>query len=54
MWRYRRAGPSRRALAALLLAGVAILAGMPAEAGDATAGRRKAVQCQTCHGLDGL
>jgi cytochrome c553 len=23
-------------------------------AGDAAAGRRKAVQCQTCHGLDGL
>jgi cytochrome c553 len=53
MWRYRRAGPSR-ALAALLLAGVVILAGVPAEAGDAAAGRRKALQCQTCHGLDGL
>lgn len=37
------------ALAALLL-----LAGASAEAGDAVAGRRKAVQCQTCHGLDGL
>jgi cytochrome c553 len=23
-------------------------------AGDAAAGRRKALQCQTCHGLDGL
>jgi cytochrome c553 len=23
-------------------------------AGDATAGRKKAVQCQACHGLDGL
>jgi cytochrome c553 len=23
-------------------------------AGDAVAGRRKALQCQTCHGLDGL
>ena len=53
MWRYRRARPSR-ALAALLLAAVAILASVPAEAGDAAAGRRKALQCQTCHGLDGL
>ena len=26
----------------------------PAVAGDAAAGRRKATQCQTCHGLDGL
>jgi cytochrome c553 len=26
----------------------------PALAGDAAAGHRKAVQCQTCHGLDGL
>jgi cytochrome c553 len=23
-------------------------------AGDAAAGKRKALQCQTCHGLDGL
>jgi cytochrome c553 len=26
----------------------------PAETGDVTAGRRKAFQCQTCHGLDGI
>jgi cytochrome c553 len=26
----------------------------PATAGDAEAGRKKAVQCQACHGLDGL
>ena len=26
----------------------------PALAGDVTAGRQKALQCQTCHGLDGL
>jgi cytochrome c553 len=26
----------------------------PAAAADAAAGRRKALQCQTCHGLDGL
>jgi cytochrome c553 len=37
------------ALAILPLAGSA-----PAEAGDVAAGRRKALQCQTCHGLDGL
>lgn len=28
--------------------------GVQAADGDATAGRRKALQCQTCHGLDGL
>ncbi len=26
----------------------------PADAGDVAAGRKKAVQCQACHGLDGL
>ena len=26
----------------------------PAGAGDIKAGRQKALQCQTCHGLDGL
>ena len=26
----------------------------PAAAGDAAAGRQKAIQCQACHGLDGL
>jgi cytochrome c553 len=40
----------RLALAGLLL----IIAANAAAAGDAAAGRRKAVQCQTCHGLDGL
>lgn len=33
---------------------VLALATSPAHAGDAAAGRRKAQQCQTCHGLDGL
>ncbi len=28
-------------------------ASAPALAGDAKAGRAKAIQCQTCHGLDG-
>lgn len=31
-----------------------LLAGGPAAAGDPAAGRKKAGQCQTCHGLDGL
>lgn len=42
----------------LLLAGlVALTAGsLPstAEAADAAAGRQKARQCQTCHGIDGI
>jgi cytochrome c553 len=38
-----------------LAATAAILAARPsAAAGDAKAGREKAVQCQACHGLDGL
>ena len=41
-----------------LFAGLAILTSLAAAsqvyAGDATAGRKKAVQCQACHGLDGL
>ncbi len=36
------------------LALVPLAASAPADAGDVTAGRRKALQCQTCHGLDGL
>jgi cytochrome c553 len=37
------------------LASVFLLAASPTlAAGDATAGRQKALQCQTCHGLDGL
>ena len=46
----------RAALPAALLAGAALaLAALPAEAGDAAAGRKKAAaQCQTCHGIDGL
>lgn len=45
-----RAGAAIGVLFALLPA----LVVPPALAGDAAAGRRKAVQCQTCHGLDGL
>jgi len=45
-----RAGVGTGVLFALLLA-----LGVPAaSAGDAAAGKRKAMQCQTCHGLDGL
>jgi cytochrome c553 len=33
---------------------LALLCPAAQAAGDAAAGRRKAVQCQTCHGLDGL
>jgi cytochrome c553 len=48
-----RARPRRSAVlltAAILLATVT----GSAAAADAAAGRRKASQCQTCHGLDGL
>ena len=31
-----------------------MLAASSARAGDVAAGRKKAMQCQTCHGLDGL
>jgi cytochrome c553 len=34
-------------------AAIAIAASPAAAAGDAKAGRQKALQCQTCHGLDG-
>ena len=42
-------------LAIPMLAALA-LASLPqaAEAGDAAAGRKKARQCQTCHGIDGI
>ena len=48
MPRHRRT-VRRIAVAALLLATAA-----PAVAGDVAAGRRKALACQACHGLDGL
>jgi cytochrome c553 len=38
----------------VVLAVLPFAAGPPAQAGDAAAGRRKATQCQACHGLDGL
>ncbi len=44
--------PMRVFTAALLV----VLLGLtsPIHAGDIAAGRKKALQCQTCHGLDGL
>ncbi len=44
-----------RILAAALAAGITALAAAGnVLAGDAKAGRQKALQCQTCHGLDGM
>lgn len=43
--------PGPRALLVLL---VVILGCGAAAAGDVAAGRRKALACQTCHGLDGM
>jgi cytochrome c553 len=48
---------AHRRLAATVVAacGALLLAAAPAQAaGDAKAGRNKALQCQTCHGLDGM
>jgi cytochrome c553 len=46
---------SRLAVTLAVLAGITLPAvTLPARAGDAKAGRQKALQCQTCHGLDGL
>lgn len=33
---------------------LALVLSAPTQAGDAAAGRKKALMCQTCHGLDGL
>lgn len=45
-------GPHR--LTAAALAAAAAFALTPSAAQDVAAGRRKAVACQACHGLDGL
>lgn len=37
-----------------LALGLCALVAMPALAADPEAGRRKAAQCQTCHGIDGI
>ena len=44
----------KHAIAALVVAGAMTTAGNCAAAEDAAAGRQKALQCQACHGLDGL
>ena len=45
----------RARLLALAIVPVALATGiLPAAAGDPAAGRQKALQCQACHGLDGL
>lgn len=43
----------RRAIIAAALASI-VLVGPAGAAGDIRAGREKAQQCQTCHGLDGI
>jgi cytochrome c553 len=47
---------SRNGLGMTMLAGLGIiaLAGTADATGDVRKGRQKALQCQTCHGLDGL
>jgi cytochrome c553 len=46
---------SRLAVTLAVLAGTTLLStAPPAHAGDPKTGRQKALQCQTCHGLDGL
>jgi cytochrome c553 len=41
-------------IAALAAGAVALTTAGGATAGDVKAGRQKALQCQTCHGLDGM
>lgn len=43
-----------RIAALVWLVSALALTSPPATAGDAVAGRQKALQCQGCHGLDGL
>jgi cytochrome c553 len=39
---------------ALIAVALSAVGALPTVAADVAAGRRKAVQCQACHGLDGL
>ena len=50
----RFAGRGESALAAIAIALCIVVNGSAFAAGNVTAGRQKALQCQTCHGLDGL
>lgn len=45
--------PGQRA-SAIALAALVALPGPAQAAGNVKAGRQKAMQCQTCHGLDGI
>jgi cytochrome c553 len=50
-----QAGRGKRAfVAAAIVLSFSIGATVASAAGNVTAGRQKALQCQTCHGLDGL
>jgi cytochrome c553 len=52
-----KAGQNTARLCAALIIALPLLPlarSFAAAAGDVAAGRRKALQCQTCHGLDGL
>ena len=54
---YPGIAPSKRMVSSRLIVAVwlSVLSGVALAAdGDAAAGRRKALQCQTCHGLDGM
>ena len=44
----------QRTLGRIAVAIVLLATAAPSAAGDAAAGRRKAIACQACHGLDGL
>ena len=43
-----------RAMRLIAVAVVLLATAVPSAAGDVAAGRRKALACQACHGLDGL
>ncbi len=45
---------TRILVSAMMAGAIALAASGGARAGDARAGRQKALQCQTCHGLDGV
>ena len=44
----------RRAMRLIAVAVLLLATAAPSAAGDVAAGRRKALACQACHGLDGL
>src|SRR5215468_10340324 len=52
--RRSRSARKRDGAAGFMVAAALLLSSTFAVAGDVAAGKRKALQCQTCHGLDGL